>query len=401
MLDILMILFGLYFVLKVYIAVMQIGYINIEKNSKAVILPPSKYVKAANYGIKTQRISIVESIIEYVMFIFWIQFGLVWLDNMISVEISGIQRTIIYVLSFLGIGYIVGLGLDVYKTFKIDKEFGFTTITPKTYILDNIKSLLLTIIIGGLVIGAIGYIIDNFENWWLYSFVVMMVVIILINALYPTIMGLMYNKFEPLKDEELREKIITLLQSVGFKSSGVFQVDASKRDNRLNAYFGGLGSTKRVVLFDTLIEKLTHQELIAVLGHELGHFKNRDLIKNIVMMGSVLFLIFAIIGNIPESFFHQIGLFKNSATLITLFILLSSAISFFLMPIINYVSRTNEFAADQFGKEKGGELFLVNALLKLVEENLSFPKSHPLFVFFYYSHPPLIQRLEKLNHKVS
>jgi len=210
----------------------------------------------------------------------------------------------------------------------------------------------------------------------------------------------MYNKFSKLEDTELADKIENLLDSVGFKSSGVFQVDASKRDSRLNAYFGGLGSTKRVVLFDTLIKKLSHEELIAVLGHELGHFKNRDLIKNIFLMGLLMLGMFGLVGNIPNEFFTALGLSKEPYTLIAIFMLISSVFSFFIMPIMSYFSRANEYKADEFGSDRGGASNLVSALLKLVDENLSFPKSHPIFVFFYYSHPPLVERLKRLGHHI-
>jgi STE24 endopeptidase len=271
--------------------------------------------------------------------------------------------------------------------------------TVSLYIKDSIKALLLTIIFGGLVIAGISYIISSSQNWWIYSFVFLFSTIILINILYPIIRGAMFDKFEQLKDIELKEKIEKLLDSVGFESSGIFTVDASKRDSRLNAYFGGLGKTKRVVLFDTLIEKLSHNELIAVLGHELGHFKNGDIYKNIIIMGFLLFSILFIVANIPENLFLQMGLDKEPATIIIMFLLISNLISFIAMPIINQLSRHNEYEADKFGSNIGTKENLVSALLKLVNENLSFPKSHKFYVFFYYSHPPLIDRLEELGYK--
>jgi len=400
MVELLIVAVTIYFILKVYISVMQIGYISEQKNLKAVLMPKDKYKKSALYAITSQRLSILDSIIEYIMFIFWIKFGLVWLDTLIADDIVGILKAVYFVLSFLLFNYIITLPLSIYKTFVVDKKYGFSNITPTLFLLDELKGLALTIIIGGGVVAGVAYIISSSTLWWLYSFVFILVIIVAINALYPTIMSIMYNKFEPLKDKILNDKIISLLQSVNFKSSGVFQVDASKRDSRLNAYFGGLGKTKRVVLFDTLIEKLSHDELIAVLGHELGHFKNRDILKNIVMMAGILFVIFAIVGNIPQSFFNSLSLFKESSTIITIFLLISSFISFFMMPLLSFVSRQNEYAADRFGADVGGASNLVSALLKLVEENLSFPKSHSLFILFYYSHPPLIKRLQALGYDI-
>jgi len=225
-------------------------------------------------------------------------------------------------------------------------------------------------------------------------------VILIINMVYPLVRDKMFDKFETLKDKDLEEKIKTLLNQVGFKSSGVFSVDASKRDNRLNAYFGGLGSTKRVVLFDTLIEKLSHNELLAVLGHELGHFKNGDIIKNIGIMGMVMFVFFAIFGNLPEEFFLQLHLNNEPYAIILVFMMFSPILSFFLMPLISLISRHNEYAADEFGSNLSSKTDLVNALLKLANENKSFPLSHPMYIFFYYSHPPLVERLKQLGYKV-
>ena len=210
----------------------------------------------------------------------------------------------------------------------------------------------------------------------------------------------MFDKFEKLKDKELEAKIENLLNEVGFKSSGVFSVDASKRDNRLNAYFGGLGATKRVVLFDTLVEKLTHNELLAVLGHELGHFKNGDILKNIGIMGIVMFVFFAIFGNLPDELFLGLSLNNEPYAIIAVFMIFSPILSFFLMPLISMISRHNEYAADEFGSNLSTKEDLVSALLKLANENKSFPLSHPMYIFFYYSHPPLVERFKELGYDV-
>lgn len=237
--------------------------------------------------------------------------------------------------------------------------------------------------------------------WWIWGFAFIFSIIILINMLYPVIRDKMFDKFEKLKDEELEKKIENLLDEVGFKSSGVFSVDASKRDNRLNAYFGGLGATKRVVLFDTLVEKLTHNELLAVLGHELGHFKNGDIIKNIGIMGVVMFVFFAIFGNLPEELFLGLKLHSEPYAIIAVFLIFSPILSFFLMPLISLISRHNEYAADDFGSNLSSKEDLVSALLKLANENKSFPLSHPLYIFFYYSHPPLVERFKELGYDVN
>jgi len=301
---------------------------------------------------------------------------------------------------FIIINWFLTLPFELYSTFKLNKKYGFSNITPILFIKDTLKTGVLFLVFGSLVIAGISFIIKSFSTWWIWGFAFIFAVIILINMLYPVIRDKMFDKFEKLKDKDLEEKIENLLNQVGFKSSGVFSVDASKRDNRLNAYFGGLGATKRVVLFDTLIQKLTHNELLAVLGHELGHFKNGDIIKNIGIMGIVMFIFFAIFGNLPDELFLGLSLNNEPYAIIIVFLIFSPILSFFLMPLISMISRHNEYAADNFGSNLSSKRDLVSALLKLANENKSFPLSHPLYIFFYYSHPPLIERFKELGYDI-
>ncbi len=387
----------IYFLVNVYTAIMQIDYVQKAKKQDAVILTPSKFVTAGNYAIESQKISMAATFYDFILFFMWISFGLVALDEL-TVGFIGWEKAVIFVDLFIIINWFLALPFDLYSTFKLDKKYGFSNMTPSLYIKDTIKSGALFLIFGSLVIATLSFIIENFPAWWIYGFIFIFAVIILINMLYPVIRDKMFDKFEKLKDSILEEKIEKLLDEVGFKSSGVFSVDASKRDNRLNAYFGGLGSTKRVVLFDTLIEKLSHNELLAVLGHELGHFKNGDIIKNIAIMGLVMFVFFALFGNLPEELFLQLHLNNEPYAIIIVFMMFSPILSFFLMPLISAMSRHNEYAADEFGSNLSSKEDLVNALLKLANENKSFPLSHPLYIFFYYSHPPLVERLKELGY---
>jgi STE24 endopeptidase len=389
-------IFFIYILTKVYISVMEIGYISDAKQTKAVILTPSNYLKAADYKIASQRLEIVSSLVEYLIFIFWIGFGLKWLESIVTIDDMAL-KSVVYILLFGAVGFIFSLPFDLYKTFVLDKKFGFSNMDMKLYIIDTFKSSLMFIIFGGGVTWLISKIIINIENWWLWGFVLIFAIMVIINVIYPTIIAPIFNKFTILKDEELKESIEKLLSSVGLKTDGVFTIDASKRDNRLNAYFGGLGRSKRVVLFDTLIEKLTKNELLAVLGHELGHFKHKDIIKNIVMIGVLLFLMFFIFGNLPQSLFDAIGIEKTPYSIIAMFLIFSPILSLFFMPLFGMVSRSNEYHADEFGAECESKEELASALMKLANENKSFPKSHPLFIFFYHSHPPLVERLKRLG----
>lgn len=399
MLEIFVIAFCLYFVFNIYTSFMQIGYIKNAKNLKPIILDSSKYQEAANYAIEKEKLAICSSFYDFILFILWIGFGLSFLDSLVQIE-SFWLKAVVFIDLFIIINWFLTLPFELYSTFKLNKKYSFSNMTPALFIKDSIKTGILFLVFGSLVIAGISFIINSFSSWWIWGFAFIFTVIILINMLYPVIRDKMFDKFEKLKDKELEAKIENLLNEVGFKSSGVFSVDASKRDNRLNAYFGGLGATKRVVLFDTLVEKLSHNELLAVLGHELGHFKNGDILKNIGIMGVVMFVFFAIFGNLPDELFLGLSLNNEPYAIIAVFMIFSPILSFFLMPLISMISRHNEYAADEFGSNLSTKEDLVSALLKLANENKSFPLSHPMYIFFYYSHPPLVERFKELGYDV-
>ena len=399
MLEIFVIAFCLYFIFNTYTSFMQIGFIKNAKNLKPIILDSSKYQEAGNYAIEKEKLAICSSFYDFILFILWIGFGLSFLDSLVQIE-SFWLKAVVFVDLFIIINWVLTLPFELYSTFKLNKKYGFSNMTPALFIKDTIKTGILFLVFGSLVIAGISFIINSFSSWWIWGFAFIFAVIILINMLYPVIRDKMFDKFEKLKDKELEAKIENLLNEVGFKSSGVFSVDASKRDNRLNAYFGGLGATKRVVLFDTLVEKLTHNELLAVLGHELGHFKNGDILKNIGIMGVVMFVFFAIFGNLPDDLFLGLSLNNEPYAIIAVFMIFSPILSFFLMPLISMISRHNEYAADEFGSNLSTKEDLVSALLKLANENKSFPLSHPMYIFFYYSHPPLVERFKELGYDV-
>jgi len=398
MLQALIIIFTLYTLIKIYVSVMQIGFISDKKQEDAMLLSPTKYMIAANYAIKKERLNIAESFIEYFLFLFWIFGGFKWLQSLIGIEDS-ITNNVLFIFGFFAINYIVSLPFDIYKVFKLDKSFHFSTTTPKLYFIDQLKQIAMFIIFGGAIFALLSYIFTNFTNWWIYSFITIFVVIVLINMLYPTLIAPIFNKFKPLEDKELQSKIEGILKEVGLNSDGVFTIDASKRDNRLNAYFGGLGKSKRVVLFDTLLKKLSQSEIIAILGHELGHYSHKDIYKNIATIGVFLFLVFFIVGNLPNSLFLEMGVAPTAGVKIALIMLILPIFSFVYMPIIGLISRHNEYEADKFGAKIGGKQNLINALLKLVNENKAFPHSHPLYIFFYYTHPPVLERLKELGYK--
>jgi len=396
LLSIISIVFFIYVLLKLSISVLQIDFIKQEKEQEPFLLSKDEYQTAGNYSIAKEKLSIISTILEYGLFVFWINDGLRLLDNLIVTEYESL-KTLLFVFGFISINWLINFPTEFYQKFIIDEKFGFNKSTKKLFILDSFKEIFLTILIGSPIILGLTYFIENYELWWFYSFLTVFGIIIFANMLYPTVIAPIFNKMSPLENSELQEKIETLLDKVGFKSSGIFAVDASKRDSRLNAYFGGFGKTKRVVLFDTLIEKLNTPELLAVLGHELGHFKNGDVYKNLAIMGGLFFGLFYLLGNIPEQFFIELKLEQSSSLLLTLFMIFIPIATMIIMPIFGIVSRYNEFQADKMGSElSGNSIYLKEALKKLVIENRAFPKSHKIFIFFYYTHPPVSERLERL-----
>jgi len=393
-------IYSLYVLIMIYTSVMQIGYINLIKRKTPVLLSAVDFLKAGNYTITKEKLSIANTFVDYLVFIMWIGFGIEYLVDEYYTMANEALMNIAIVMSFVIINYIISLPFSYYEKFVIDAEFGFNNSSLRQWIKDTLISFVMTIVLGSLVVWGIYEIMTNFELWWLWSFSFVFTIVILINMLYPAFRAMFFDKLTPLQDEELDSEIQKLMDKTGFVSSGVFVSDASKRDNRLNAYFGGFGKSKRVVLFDTLLKKLTTKELLAVLGHELGHFAHGDIYKNIALVGVMLFAMFAIFGNLPDSLYLELGLAKEPYVIMILLMLFMPVLGFIMMPIMGMVSRHNEYEADKMGSELGGSagsIELANALKKLVTENKSFPLSHPLYIFFHYTHPPVIERLKKLG----
>ena len=391
--------YTLYIIIRLYVSVMQIGYINQIKRKGAVLMGEREYLDAANYAVAKEKLGMMETFVEYGLFLIWIGGMMAWLDSALVAQ-SPLTQTIIAVMGLIVINGLVMLPFGWIAKFKIDAKYGFNRSSTAQFVKDTFISTLLTLVIGSFMVWIVSMIITSSELWWLWSFTFIMAVVIAINMFFPTIRALFFDKVTPLEDPALREQIEALMAKTGFISSGVFISDASKRDARLNAYFGGLGKSKRVVLFDTLIQKLSPSELIAVLGHELGHFAHGDLYKNIAIVGAMLFGMFALFGNLPETLYMELGVSQSPHIIMMLFILLLPVVSFVMMPLMGLMSRHNEYEADRTGAELGGAEHLVNALKKLVAENKSFPLSHPLYRFFHTTHPPVVDRLRALGYDI-
>ena len=394
-------LLGIYFfyvAVKATLAILQINFIRSEAKKPAVVLEQGEYESAASAAITNQKFEIASLFYHAAIFVMWACWGLGELYES-AYKTGELRDHIIFVMSFLIISSLLELPLNIYEIFVKDKRLGFSNVTPKIFVLDLAKTLALTLVFGTsfvwLVLLCIRFLGDF---WWFWAFLLSFAVALVINLIYPTLIAPIFNKMQPLEEGELKSRIEGLLAQCGFKSSGVYMIDASKRDNRLNAYFGGLGATKRVVLFDTLVKKLSLEEIIAVLGHELGHFKHKDIIKMIALSAVMLFAMFFIFGNIPDVAYQALGLHSGGGGTIVFLLLFSPIFGFLFSPVSSYFSRANEFGADKFAGEISNKTDMISALKKLGSENKAFPKAHPLYAFFYHSHPSLFERINELEN---
>ena len=305
---------------------------------------------------------------------------------------------------------IIEIPFSLYDEFVIEKKFGFSKMTFKLWIIDEIKGLLVSVLLTGILMAAMIAVLVNFPNtWWILLTCVMFAFTLIMQVLYPLVIAPMFNKFNPLEEGELKTRITALMENLGFKSSGIFIMDASKRSGHSNAYFGGMGKSKRIVLYDTLVKQLTTDELEAVLGHELGHYKLHHILHKICIMLPLEFVMMFVLYKIAQSNslytgfgfaiaeemivpLQFIGLFLSS--------LVATSLTEILSPIMNFGSRKDEYAADKFSAEltKNPDA-LISGLIKLNSENLSELLPPKLYVIWNYSHPTLVERIKALKNR--
>lgn len=389
-------LYILYTIYKIWLSNLELKFVAKKMDERAVVLSENDYKEAAKTKIINEKFEIFSTIYGLAIALFWILFFIKFLHQLIVTD-GGILQNLIFVLAFFAINSLLELPLDSYKTLVQDRKLGFSVITTKTYILDKIKGFVLAAIFGSIIAWILLLCISYMgQFWWIWGFVASFVIMIFISFIYPTFIAPIFNKMSKLEDGEFKSSIEKLLSECGFKSSGVFVMNASKRDNRLNAYFGGLGSTKRVVLFDTLIQKLSPNEILAVLSHELGHFKHGDNVKMLALMFGILAIIFGIFGNLPSSVYESFGTY-GSGIIIVFIALFSPILMAFLTPIVSKFSRKNEFCADNFAKNLQNKNDMISALVKLGSQNKAFPISHPIYSAVYHSHPTLYERIMELE----
>ena len=390
-----------------------LDYLNSTKRSTVLpkelegIYDSEKYKQQQQYEKANSTFSGISSTFNLLIFLLMFFLGGFSYVNKIALGVS--DHPIITALVFFGIliigNEIINIPFALYDTFVIEERFGFNKTTPKTFVLDKIRLWILAAVIGG---GLLSLIILFYqkatENFWIYAWIVISAFLIFLTIFYSTLIVPLFNKQTPLEEGQLRNEIKSFCEKAGFKLDNVFVIDGSQRSTKANAYFSGLGRRKRIVLFDTLINDLKIQEVVAVLAHEIGHFIKKHvrqyIVLSIIQTGLLLY-IFSLFVDSPE-LSKALGVETPSFHIgLISFGILYSPISTILGLLMNMLSRKNEYEADRFAKEHYDVNALASSLKKLSVKNLSNLTPHPAYVFFHYSHPPLLQRLKALGETVN
>ena len=398
---------------RFYLASRQIRHVALHRRAVpaafAATISLEAHQKAADYTIAKARFGLLEMAFSAAVLVGWTLLGgLDTLNRAIMDSGLAAYGALVSQLALLGafglIGGLLDLPFTLYSTFKIEERFGFNKMTLKLWLGDLVKSTLVGIIVGLPVMALILWLMGSAGHlWWLWTWGVWMAFNLLVLVLFPTVIAPLFNKFKPLDDEALKVRVTALMQRCGFSAKGLFVMDGSKRSAHANAYFTGFGAAKRVVFYDTLLKQLSPAEVDAVLAHELGHFKHKHIIKRIVMMFTISLVGFALLGWLSSQVWFYLGLGvrpnlsgANDALALLLFMLGVPLLTFFISPLMAQLSRQHEFEADAYAISKTDGRDLQSALLKLYQDNASTLTPDPMFVKFYYSHPPASERLGRM-----
>ena len=365
----------------------------------------SDYKKAKSYKLDKDKISLISSLISTTLTIIFIfsgvygkvsDYSLYYFDNPF-LQSAG------FFLFFLLISTIISFPISYYSIFTIEEKYGFNKTTFSTFIKDKIKGLIISLLIGGFILYISIQLYNFFEaNFWLWLWVFLSVIIIFTNMFYTTLIVPIFNKLSPLEEGSLKNKIEKYSKKIGYSLDKIFVIDGSKRSSKANAFFSGLGPKKTIALFDTLIDKHEEDELVAVLAHEVGHYKKNHIKQGLLLSISQVGIICYILQlclNEPNLSLALGGLESSFHLSLIAFSFLFSPLSIIIGIGMNIFSRKNEYEADKYAKETYNGESLKNALKKLSSDSLTNLYPHPLYVFVHYSHPPLLKRLEALDRK--
>lgn len=363
--------------------------------------------KAADYTLAQGRLALPELAFGAAVTLLWTLIGgLSWLNQtLLEWMAPGIAQQLALLAAFMLIGGLIDLPFSLYRTFVLEAQFGFNKTTWKLWLIDALKGLLLGAVIGLPLAALILWMMGATGGlWWLWTWSVWMGINLLMLLVYPTWIAPLFNQFKPLEDEGLKERVNALMARCGFSAKGFYVMDGSRRSAHANAYFTGFGASKRVVFYDTLLSQLSPAEVDAVLAHELGHFKHKHIAKRMVSLFALSLLGFALLGWLSQQVWFYTGLGvlpsmtgANDALALLLFMMVLPLPGAFVGPLFSQLSRKHEFEADAYAMAQTSGADLSSALLKLYKDNASTLTPDPVYVKFYYSHPPATERLGRMQ----
>lgn len=363
--------------------------------------------KAADYTLAKLAINKIELVYGAILLLVWtLGGGLNFIDTFFrNFAYSEIITGLVVIFGIMFISAIIELPFTLYRTFKIEQRFGFNRMTIAQFIKDMFLQTVLTLVLAvPLISGILWLMQDASPFWWIYVWAVLLSFGLLISWIFPTFIAPLFNKFTPLEDESLREKITLLMDRCGFASNGIFVMDGSKRSSHGNAYFTGLGKNKRIVFFDTLLETLDPNEVEAVLAHELGHFKHHHVRKGLILNAVITLAGLAVLAWLikQDAFYHTLGVTNASTYMaLILFSMVMPLFSIYLQPVMSYLSRKHEFEADDFAAVQSKPQTLIKALVKLYRDNANTLTPDSLYSAFHDSHPPAPVRVAHLSAKIN
>ncbi len=399
-----------------YFAVIVLGYwldyLNLSHLKKFGSIVPAEFEgqidqallsKTRDYNVEHTRFDFISSVFNNIVFLLFI-FVLLNIYNswIVSLNLPFVFAGLVFFILLTYAETIVSMPFSLYGTFKIENRYGFNTMTFKLWLADTVKALLISSILMALLISVGLFLIQKSPDmWWLWVWCFFLVFGIFMMYISPYVIEPLFHKFTPVDDEELEAGIRGLMDKVGIKVSRVFKMDASKRTKHTNAYFTGIGKVKRIVLYDTLIEKMDKDEIISVLAHEAGHWKKRHLLKHIIATEAIaLIAIYVAYHLLQGDFLIELFQIEKSSFFAKVIILgfIGSIVTFPFSPVSHYFSRRHENEADKYSYElTGNSESMISALVKLSKDNLSNLHPHPLYALFHYSHPPVLERIKSIR----
>ncbi|SMC22208.1 STE24 endopeptidase [Andreprevotia lacus DSM 23236] len=393
--------------LQLWLALRQINHVRRHRNAVpaefAERITLESHQRAASYTIAKTRFGMIGTLVEAIILLgFTLGGGIEWLTTLSTHWFSSPILAGVSMIALLAvINTLLTLPISWLSTFRIEAAYGFNQSTPALWAADLLKTAAVAAVIGVPLLGAVLWLMERMgANWWLYVWATWLAFSLLLMWIFPTWIAPIFNKFEPLPDEGLRARIENLLQRCGFTASGIFMMDGSKRSSHGNAYFTGLGKTKRIVFFDTLLKQLDGDEIEAVLAHELGHFKHRHIVKRMAWTFALMLGLLWLLGQlIHESWFYQgLGVHtQTTANALTLFFMVMPVFTFLFGPVGSILSRKHEYEADAYAASQSSAGDLIQALVKLYRDNAATLTPDPLHSMFYDSHPPAALRIAALQ----